>query len=124
MKEKEKKKERNDKAGNRENSQNQPETKATTRIIGIFGIILIIIGLIIFFYPIIANLLSELNHSQAIRNYSNTIEETSEEEIAEAYEEATTYNENLSGDPVHDPFLKGSGYAIPDNYEEVLDLSR
>ena len=31
-------------------------------------------------------------------------------------------NENLSGDPVHDPFIVGSGYAVPDNYDEVLNL--
>ena len=29
----------------------------------------------------------------------------------------------MSGDPVHDPFVIGSGYALPENYKEVLNVS-
>lgn len=32
------------------------------------------------------------------------------------------YNENLSGDPVKDPFVRGSGYALPENYDDVLNV--
>ena len=38
-------------------------------------------------------------------------------------EKAKIYNENLAGDPVYDPFVKGSGYALPDNYLEVLNIN-
>ena len=40
-----------------------------------------------------------------------------------AWAEAEKYNENLAGDPVHDPFIMGSGYVLPDNYQEVLNLN-
>ena len=36
---------------------------------------------------------------------------------------AREYNENLAGDPVHDPFVVGSGYALPTNYTSVLNIS-
>ena len=46
-----------------------------------------------------------------------------EDSLKKEKEKAQTYNENLSGDPVHDPFVFGSGYALPENYKEVLNLS-
>lgn len=79
-----------------------------TKIVGILGIFLIVIGLIIFFYPIVANLLATQNHSTVIRNYETQVESISEEKLLEEYNKAVIYNENLSGDPVHDPFLSGS----------------
>lgn len=36
---------------------------------------------------------------------------------------ARTYNENLSGDPVHDPFVSDSGYVLPTNYTSVLNVN-
>ena len=36
---------------------------------------------------------------------------------------AREYNENLAGDPVHDPFVLGTGYALPENYLECLNIN-
>ena len=84
--------------------------------------IVILIGALVCLYPVISNYFSEKNHAEIIKAYTEAIEDLSEETIAEELEKARTYNENLSGDPVHDPFIEGSGYSIPDNYEEVLNI--
>ena len=93
------------------------------KLLLIISIIFIILGVGIFLYPSISNYLAEKNHIDIIRNYDNLIVKINEEKINEEKEKARIYNENLSGDPVHDPFVKGSGYALPENYKEVLNVS-
>ena len=93
------------------------------KLLLIISIIFIILGVGIFLYPSISNYLAEKNHIDIIRNYDNLIVKINEEKINEEKEKARIYNENLSGDPVHDPFVFGSGYALPENYKEVLNLS-
>ncbi len=44
--------------------------------------------------------------------------------MARQWELAEEYNETLLGDPVHDPFIPGTGYALPDNYESVLNVNK
>ena len=88
------------------------------KLLLIISIIFIILGVGIFLYPSISNYLAEKNHIDIIRNYDNLIVKINEEK-----EKARIYNENLSGDPVHDPFVIGSGYALPENYKEVLNVS-
>lgn len=93
------------------------------KLLLIISIIFIILGVGIFLYPSISNYLAEKNHIDIIRNYDNLIVKINEEKINEEKEKAKVYNENLSGDPVHDPFVIGSGYALPENYKEVLNVS-
>ena len=93
------------------------------KLLLIISIIFIILGVGIFLYPSISNYLAEKNHIDIIRNYDNLIVKINEEKINEEKEKARIYNENLSGDPVHDPFVIGSGYALPENYKEVLNVS-
>ena len=92
------------------------------KLLLIISIIFIILGIGIFLYPSISNYLAEKNHIDIIRNYDDLIVKIDEEKINEEKEKAKIYNENLSGDPVHDPFIIGSGYALPENYKEVLNL--
>ena len=82
----------------------------------------ILLGIGIFLYPLISNYFAEQEQNKVIDHYVATVEDTSREEMQATWEAARIYNENIAGDPVHDPFLVGSGYAIPDNYEEVLDM--
>ena len=98
------------------------EKKASIVLIWGVGILSILLGVGIFLYPFISNFFAELNQNKVIDVYKATVEDTSKEEIEAEWEEAKIYNENLSGDPVHDPFIVGSGYAVPDNYDEVLNL--
>lgn len=93
------------------------------KILLIIAVIFIIVGTGIFLYPSISNYFAEKNHVEAIRNYDKIVVGIGEDSLKEEKEKAQTYNENLSGDPVHDPFVFGSGYALPENYKEVLNLS-
>ncbi len=77
----------------------------------------------IFLYPAVSNFLAERNHQNVIHSYQAAVEEEDGQELAAAWAEAEEYNENLAGDPVHDPFVMGSGYVLPDNYQEVLNIN-
>lgn len=103
------------------NTENAEKKTSIVLIWGV-GILSILLGVGIFLYPFISNFFAELNQNKVIDIYKATVEDTSKEEIEAEWEEAKIYNENLSGDPVHDPFVVGSGYAVPDNYDEVLNL--
>jgi len=86
-------------------------------------ILLFVVGAGIFLYPAISNLIAENEQRNNIHTYEATIDQESADELAKQWEMAKTYNENLSGEPVHDPFVIGSGYALPDNYLEVLNVN-
>lgn len=93
------------------------------KILLIIAIIFIIVGTGIFLYPSISNYFAEKNHVEAIRNYDKMVVKIGEDSLKKEKEKAQIYNENLSGEPVHDPFVLGSGYALPENYKEVLNIS-
>lgn len=99
------------------------EKRITDKITLIVSILFILIGTIIFLYPTVSNYLAEKNQVEIIREYEEMIVQIDENQINEEMQKAKTYNENLSGEPVHDPFVEGSGYALPENYKEVLNLS-
>ena len=77
----------------------------------------------IFLYPAISNYLAERQQTDVSQTYQAQGHEMDQAEIDAAWQEAVVYNENLAGDPVHDPFIMGSGYVLPDNYEEVLNVN-
>ncbi len=76
----------------------------------------------IFLYPAVSNLLAEYRQENVIKTYRAKVDQADQEELDAAWEEAETYNENLAGDPVHDPFVMGSGYVLPENYTSVLNM--
>lgn len=88
----------------------------------ILALVLVLVGAGIFLYPAVSNLIADLSHRQVITSHANLVSSLDEETLAEEWKKAEEYNENLMGDPVHDPFIPGSGYAIPDNYDQVLAL--
>lgn len=100
------------------------KTDKSTKILLIIALIFILGGSGIFLYPTISNKIAEKEHVEAIRNYDEIIGKTNDQILNEELKKAQFYNENLSGDPVHDPFVKGSGYALPENYKEVLNISK
>ena len=93
------------------------------KVILIIALIFIIVGGCIFLYPNVSNYFAEKNQTEAIREYSEAVSNFDQEKIDEELQKAQTYNENLSGEPVHDPFVEGSGYAMPKNYKEVLNIA-
>ena len=92
-------------------------------LLTIISIIMFIIGICIFFYPTISNYIANKNYEKVINNYENKSSEVTKEDLAKEYEKAVKYNNSLVGDPVYDPFIPGTGYSIPDNYEEVLNIA-
>ena len=94
----------------------------SSAVMYILSALLVIAGISVFCYPAISNYLADRNHTEAVDNYDKTLKEKTDKEIAAELKKARIYNENLAGDPVHDPFVPGSGYALPDNYKDVLNL--
>lgn len=92
-----------------------------SRAVPVLGLLLLLGGAAVFLYPAVSNYLAEKNQTRVIQTYQEAVGGLSDEELSEEWAKAEEYNENLTGDPVHDPFLPGSGYALPDNYLDVLN---
>lgn len=84
--------------------------------------VLILAGAALFLYPAVSSYLAELNQVQVIESYDQILEELDERDYSAYREKAVEYNESLLGEPVKDPFLEGSGMALPENYMEVLNM--
>jgi len=85
-------------------------------------ILLILGGVGLLVFPLAANYLYAKNASNLVQNFDELIKQTDEEQLAQALAEAIAYNNALEGNPVKDPFLKGSGMAMAENYSQVLNL--
>lgn len=81
-----------------------------------------LVGIFLFSYPYLASYLAEVNGSYAVESYREAVEQTDSAQIEAAWQEAVKYNDSLSGSPVRDPFVAGSGMVMQDNYNEVLNL--
>lgn len=92
-----------------------------SKLVGFVLIFLFLCGLLITLYPIISNELAKRNTIAAIAEYKAYTANLSEEELKIEWAAARVYNDNLAGDPVHDPFVADSGMALPENYVEVLN---
>lgn len=101
---------------------NKKNNKLNVLIYIIAGLMLLG-GVGIFSYPAISNYLQDISHREAISVYDEAANQKSEDEINAELQKAKTYNENLAGDPVHDPFVPGSGYTLPKNYNSVLNIN-
>lgn len=85
-------------------------------------ILLLTAGLGIIAFPFISNYLNQKNSTQVIENYQRKKAELSPEQMEELFQQAQIYNENLLGQPAHDPFIPGSGIVMPENYYQVLNV--
>ena len=90
------------------------------RILSVIALALAGLGLLA--YPSVATYLSDVNGSYASESYNEFVEEVDQETLDAEWQEAVQYNESLAGNPVHDPFIEGTGMAMQDNYYDVLDL--
>lgn len=87
------------------------------------AVLILLVGVGIFSYPAVSNYLQEKNHTNAINAYNDAVSQETADQLAAEWQKAKTYNENLAGDPVHDPFVPGSGYTLPKNYNSVLNTA-
>lgn len=85
-------------------------------------ILLLTAGIGIIVFPFISNYLNQKNATQVMGDYQAEVNQLSTEQIAEIFHAAQAYNENLMGQPAHDPFIPGSGIVMPDNYYQVLNV--
>ncbi|WP_417088205.1 class C sortase [Eubacterium maltosivorans] len=84
--------------------------------------LMLIIGACFIGYPIFANLLSTRQHGEVIQDYQITVEQMNASIMAEEKEKALAYNQGLNGMVAHDPFIEGSGYVLPENYLDCLNV--
>lgn len=89
----------------------------------ILTIFLILAGICIIAYIPVSNYLNERNSTRAVDNYDKDSSLLDEKEVEELKEAARIYNENLIGQPAHDPFIPGSGVVMPDNYYDMLNVN-
>jgi len=99
-----------------------PKRKDRSWILLVLALLLMLGGVGIFFYPTVSNYLAEQNQATVIQQYIDTTV-NEEQDLSEEWELAFTYNANLSGNPVQFPFMPGTGYVLPENYMEVLNLN-
>lgn len=108
---------------NIDKKNNIKKSNKGTKILLILALIFVIFGAVILLYPNVSNYFANKNHTELIKTYSEVVNKSNKEELEKEMRKAISYNENLSGEPVHDPFVKGSGYALPKNYLEVLNVT-
>ena len=82
----------------------------------------LVVGLACLLYPLVGTYLNERSFSDAVARYEENVSAIPEAERLAMLDEARAYNESLRGDPVRDPFVENSGYAVPSNYNDVLDV--
>lgn len=97
------------------------QTKQSNRLTILVPIMIFMIGAGIFLYPAISNYLSSIRHKNTIQTYTAELSDADQAKLDSLFMEANLYNDNLVGNLIRDPFVPGSGYIIPDNYEEVLN---
>ena len=97
--------------------------KRRNLMVTILSIIMFLLGICIFLYPTVSNHLANMQYKKLITNYESKNKEIKTEVIDDEYEKAIKYNKSLIGEEVYDPFLPGSGYALPGNYNEVLNVN-
>ena len=92
-------------------------------ILVIVSIVMFLLGSLIFFYPTISNYVANKQFQSAIGNYTEQVKKISKKDLSYEYNKAVEYNNQLNGMDIHDPFVPGGGYIIPDNYEDILNIS-
>ena len=92
-------------------------------LIYLIPLLVVVFGIGLFAYPILSNWILDKNHSKIVSKYEYEISQESKQDIKNKWKLAKEYNESLAGDPVKDPFVLDSGYAIPDNYMDVLNVA-
>ena len=91
-------------------------------VLVIVSILMFSIGIFIFFYPTISNYIANKEFQSVIKTYDEDMKNIDKEDLSLEYDKALEYNRALNGVEIHDPFELGTGYVIPDNYNEVLNI--
>ncbi|MCL2324163.1 MAG: class C sortase [Actinomycetia bacterium] len=84
--------------------------------------LLLVAGIGLISYPSVASYLSARNASRITQAYAKKVAGLDPALVEQQLKAAQTYNDALAGDPVHDPFIPGSGIVRDQNYARILDL--
>lgn len=87
----------------------------------IFGVLLIVAGVLIAGYPYIRMRLSALSQAAAVAEYESWLRHSDREEMEREHKKAEQYNRNLSRTNVEDPFGNVLSSAS-EEYWNILDL--
>ena len=85
-------------------------------------IIIVLLGVGALAYPSISDYLARKNGSELIQEYTVKLAELDDGTKSRMWAEAEKYNETLTGRPVHDPFIEGTGIAMPEEYRQTLNV--
>jgi sortase A len=84
-------------------------------------LILVLAGAALLSYPWFSDWYAGLGSRDQIGNYQEAASSLDDEHVDAEIARAYAYNKSLSGISVEDPFVLGSGTALPGGYNELLD---
>jgi len=88
----------------------------------ILACFLALAGIAVLSYPTIASYLYQRNATRVVSSYAKNIASLDPNMVAAQLKRAHNYNDDLAGNPVHDPFIYGSGMALDKDYLSILDV--
>lgn len=88
----------------------------------IFPLFFILLSVVLLLYAPVSQYLDERIQLTSYAEYDSSIAEREEAENEAEWQKAVDYNNSLIGLDVKDPFVQGSGAALPEFYTEVLDI--
>lgn len=86
------------------------------------AVCLLLAGAGVLGYPVVSKYLSDKNSSYVMDNYEKNVAKLDQATLDKEWEKAVAFNDSLAGNPVRDPFVKGSGYAMQSNYYDLLKI--
>lgn len=92
-------------------------------LLNLITFLLISSGLVLLAYPFVANYYTNMISAKSVSAYEQKVNSYDEAQLAKEVEKATIYDDNLIGQPLHDPFTPGAGHVLPDNYVNVLNVN-
>lgn len=86
--------------------------------------LLFIFGSLILAYPYVATTYNESVQSKIVLKDTNAAKDLSDNQLTDEVEKVKQYDDNLVGQPLHDPFAQGAGYVTQSKeYQGVLNIS-
>ena len=85
-------------------------------------ILLFMIGAGFMVYPDVASFLASRSHAGLVEQYRQEVADLPDVTILAHFERARAYNDSLMGSTIEDPFVPGSGFVVPEDYYEILNI--
>ena len=91
----------------------------------VLGVLLILGGAVLLAFPSAANFVASRQAGQVISDQQEAVAALGAAQQEAEWEKAQAYNDSLTGEPVTDPFIPGSGATLPstDAYMDALNVN-